>query len=134
MSVAGPSVKLLLKVGSLFRNISNTIIAVSPQNSLVTLSKNRSILDKFFKKFYFVYVHVCIFACQHTYHSVHAEVRGQLLEICSPFSSCMSWGLNSGHQACLQGSVLLSHLTSPYVLLEIEIKLFEFLVLVFIAI
>lgn len=47
MSVAGPSVKLLLKVGSLFRNIANTIIAVSPQNSLVTLSKNRSILDKF---------------------------------------------------------------------------------------
>lgn len=66
MSVAGPSVKLLLKVGSIFRNIANTIIAVAPQNSLITLSKNRSILDKFFLKFYFVYVHVCIFACQHT--------------------------------------------------------------------
>lgn len=109
-SVAGPSVKLLLKVGSLFRNIAITIIAVAPQNSFVTLSKNRSILDKFLKKFCFVYVHVCMFVCQHT---VHVEVRGQLLEICSLFPSCVSWGLNPGHQAYLQGSLLLRAISQP---------------------
>lgn len=54
-----------------------------------------------FKYSKIVFICVCVYLCGHACHSVHLEVRGQLLGVRFFFPPCGFRGLNSGGQAWL---------------------------------
>lgn len=78
-----------------------TYVGIRTLSFTFTLASSTSLLhsahvsSSFVFYFYLLYVWMCVNV---TCHSVHGEIRGQLMTFGSLLSSYGFWGMNSGHQ------------------------------------
>lgn len=72
------------------------------QGSTPGLRLEQKFYPPYFFSIYSFSENVCTYVRKCTSHSLHSEVRGQLLGVGTPLSPCEFWGLKSGCQACWQ--------------------------------